>query len=76
MVGINPANDEGEVYTKDEINNGDFQIGNISVDPAFTDMESADWRLRSGSPMIDGGTDVGMPFCGAAPDIGAIESCP
>ena len=76
VVGINLANGEGEIYTADEINNGHFQIGNVSVDPGFVDMESADWRLRSGSRMLDAGTDVGMPFCGAAPDIGAIESCP
>ena len=32
--------------------------------------------MQPGSPLIDAGTDVGIPFCGAAPDVGAIEVCP
>jgi hypothetical protein len=76
VVGINIFGDEGEFYTAEEINNGDFQTGNVSLDPEFSDMASADYHLRPGSPMIDAGTDVGRPFCGAAPDMGAIEACP
>ncbi len=30
-------------------------------------------KLREGSKMIDKGTDVGLPFTGAAPDLGAFE---
>jgi hypothetical protein len=30
-------------------------------------------RLRAQSPMIDKGTDVGLPFAGTAPDLGAFE---
>ena len=30
-------------------------------------------KLRAGSPLIDKGTDVGLPFVGAAPDLGAYE---
>jgi len=30
-------------------------------------------RLKAGSPLIDKGTDVGLPFVGAAPDLGAYE---
>lgn len=31
-------------------------------------------RLASGSDLIDRGTDLGMPFTGAAPDLGAYEA--
>ncbi|MBC8076873.1 MAG: right-handed parallel beta-helix repeat-containing protein [Chloroflexales bacterium] len=30
--------------------------------------------LVAGAALIDRGTDVGLPFCGAAPDIGAYEA--
>jgi len=30
-------------------------------------------RLAAGSPLIDKGKDVGLPFVGAAPDLGAFE---
>jgi hypothetical protein len=33
-----------------------------------------DYRLRAGSVLIDKGVDVGLPFNGAAPDLGAFES--
>lgn len=33
-------------------------------------------RLVSGSDLIDQGVDVGIPYCGAAPDLGAFERCP
>ena len=29
--------------------------------------------LKSGSDLIDKGTDIGLPFIGSAPDIGAFE---
>jgi MYXO-CTERM domain-containing protein len=33
-------------------------------------------HLQTGSALIDRGTDVGLPFNGAAPDLGAFESGP
>lgn len=33
-------------------------------------------KPKPGSPLIDGGVDVGLPFKGKAPDIGAIEQYP
>ena len=30
-------------------------------------------KLKTGSPLIDKGVDVGLPFVGAAPDLGAYE---
>lgn len=43
--------------------------GNISADPQLT----SDYHLSAGSPAIDAGTDVGIPFSGSAPDMGAFE---
>jgi hypothetical protein len=31
-------------------------------------------RLAAGSDLIDSGVDVGLPFAGAAPDLGAFEA--
>lgn len=45
----------------------------VVADPAFMDLESDDFHLQAGSPAIDAGVDVGLPFTGAAPDIGAYE---
>lgn len=63
--------------------NGTFSTGNVSfslteslnVDPLF-ESPPDDYRLKSGSPLIDAGVDVGLPFYGAAPDIGAYEWMP
>ena len=68
--------DEGETYSVAQLNAGEFQVGNLSVDPLFVAPGSEDFRLSPGSPMIDAGLDIGLPFCGNAPDLGAIEVCP
>src|SRR5690606_5767010 len=50
---------------------------NLNVsDPKFssTDPSSASFlRLSSSSPLVDKGTNVGLPYAGQAPDIGAYE---
>ncbi|HTS16352.1 MAG TPA: immunoglobulin domain-containing protein [Verrucomicrobiae bacterium] len=33
-------------------------------------------HLVAGSQLIDSGVDVGLPYCGSAPDLGAYEYCP
>ena len=76
VVGINLVGDQGEIYRTDEINNGALGKDTVSVDPQFVDLQSRDFHLQPGSPMVDAGTDVGAPFCGAAPDMGAFEVCP
>jgi hypothetical protein len=54
----------------------------VSVsDAGFMERRNADgslpnlefMKLRAGSQMIDRGTDVGSPFAGATPDLGAYE---
>ena len=48
-------------------------IANMTyVDPRFV-APPEDYRLRAGSPLIDAGIDIGLPYVGAAPDIGAYE---
>lgn len=43
------------------------------TDPRFVDPARGDFRLAAGSIAIDRGVDVGLPFAGAAPDLGAFE---
>lgn len=76
LVAIHLLGDIGETYTAEEINNGVFQEGNVSFDPKFIDIGASDFHLQPDSPMIDAGIDVGIPFCRAAPDLGASEVCP
>jgi hypothetical protein len=65
--------DQGAEYSPEEINSGVYQSGNISVGPQFVDPAEPDVHLLPGSPCIDAGVDVGLPYAGAAPDMGAFE---
>ncbi len=50
--------------------------GNMSVNPQFIasgNRYDTYYTLSPGSPLIDAGTNVGLPFQGSAPDIGAFE---
>jgi len=44
--------------------------GNISVNPQFDSM----YHLLTGSPCINTGVNVGLPYSGTAPDMGAYET--
>jgi PKD repeat protein len=51
-----------------------------NVDPATTLVQDPlfdpQYHLLPGSPAIDAGVDVGLPFNGPAPDLGAYETTP
>ncbi|MCG3121016.1 MAG: hypothetical protein ALAOOOJD_03950 [bacterium] len=43
------------------------------ANPVFVNEQANDFRLKASSPAIDTGVSVGLPFHGAAPDLGAFE---
>lgn len=45
---------------------------NLAVNPTF--VSGTDFHLQATSPVIDKGINVGLPFLGAAPDMGAYET--
>jgi parallel beta-helix repeat protein len=45
----------------------------IEADPQLTDPASDQFGPVAGSPAIDRGIPVGLPYSGSAPDIGAVE---
>ena len=49
------------------------EVNGFEAFPEFTDLNSHQFSLRESSPAVDAGVDVGIPFSGPAPDIGAIE---
>jgi hypothetical protein len=44
----------------------------LKVNPLF--VSQTDFHLRTGSPAINPGINVGLPYNGTAPDLGAFES--
>lgn len=52
-------------------------VNDILSDPLFIDYHrdgTGNYGLQPGSPAINAGIDVGLPYNGTAPDIGAFES--
>jgi hypothetical protein len=47
---------------------------NVAVDPRFANVAADDYRLQPDSPLINAGANVGLPYAGSAPDIGAYET--
>ena len=45
-----------------------------SVDPCFVNIADDNFELQLGSVCIDSGIDMGLPYAGSAPDMGAFES--
>jgi hypothetical protein len=46
----------------------------IIGDPLFEDLSNDNYQLKDGSPAINCGLDIGLPFIGEKPDLGAFES--
>lgn len=57
-------------------NQSGFDANSIVANPLFisTQPDALDFHLKSSSPAIDAGIDVGIPFKGSAPDLGAYET--
>ncbi len=45
----------------------------IQQNPQFINPPGGDYTLGNTSPCIDSGVDIGLPFAGSAPDMGAHE---
>lgn len=72
---------ENNVFYKNGQNTPKFEIeiittktvqSNLAVNPLF--VSTTDFHLQTGSPAINAGINVGLPFSGTAPDIGAFET--
>lgn len=55
---------------------GHTAISNLTTNPSFVDSVSSNFSLLQGSAAINAGTNIGYPFNGTAPDIGAYETIP
>jgi hypothetical protein len=45
----------------------------IVGNPSFVNINGGDFHLNASSPAIDRGANVGLPYSGSSPDIGAYE---
>ncbi|PYS14001.1 MAG: hypothetical protein DMG15_09440, partial [Acidobacteria bacterium] len=45
----------------------------LSVDPQYVSPGTGDFHLQPNSPVLGNGTNVGLPYSGSAPDLGAFE---
>ena len=63
-------------YQPESDGNGVTDVNPVFGNPLFVNVDEADFHLQENSPAIDAGTDVGLPYTGAAQDIGAFEYSP
>ncbi|RMD88548.1 MAG: DUF5123 domain-containing protein [Calditrichaeota bacterium] len=64
---------ENNLYFPNILLEGISDPSAIQADPLFVDAQTNNFHLQPSSPAIDAGVDVGLPFSGAAPDLGAFE---
>lgn len=67
----NNANDNMPLWPGGNPTNYTY-ANNLSVDPLF--VGGSNYSLQATSPLINVGTNVGLPYNGSAPDIGYLES--
>jgi hypothetical protein len=76
-LGLTPAAKDFASITDPSVSGTGMSIessGALGPRAADGSMPAVDFlKLAAGSQMIDKGTDVGLPFVGAAPDLGAYE---
>jgi parallel beta-helix repeat protein len=76
IIAKNNINYRGtiNISASTEQSNNSWNLGITNPDFASVDPESPEFlHLSPTSPAIDAGVDVGLPFKGAAPDLGAYE---
>jgi hypothetical protein len=49
-------------------------VGNMAIDPLWLNPSARNFNLSSGSACIDAGLNIGLPYTGIAPDLGAFET--
>lgn len=64
---------ENNLYNDDPRLKGISDANPIVNDPKFVNPKTYDFSLQDSSPAIDAGVDIGLPFNGTAPDLGAFE---
>ena len=70
------SNSGGQIVNCNSSNNSFTSSNNITSGSAsdyFIDATASNFSLNAGSSAREAGIDVGLPFSGAAPDIGACE---
>ena len=61
-------------YQPASVGSGANDDNPVYEDPMFVDALGGDFHLQDNSPAIDAGVDVGLPYNGVAPDLGAFET--
>jgi hypothetical protein len=76
-IFYNPVGRSGGGYVvwdyNDNVQTSPIGPHDLRVDPQFVNASSQNFHLQSTSPVIDKGTNVGLPYNGSAPDIGVFE---
>lgn len=61
-------------HQPESIGSGANDDSPVFGDPLFVNPSAGEFHLQANSPAIDAGVDVGLPYVGTAPDIGAYEN--
>ncbi len=67
------------IISNNNIWNDDYPLPSpegISADPLFVNPDNNNYHLQPDSPCINAGINVGLPYYGSAPDMGAFEYIP
>lgn len=70
MTGVGVTEDYNCIFNCGATTSG---AHDIFTDPMFVNAAANDYHLAAGSPCIDAGINVGLPYNGTAPDMGAYE---
>jgi parallel beta-helix repeat protein len=60
-------------HQPESIGSGANDDSPVFGDPLFVNPSAEDFHIQANSPAIDAGVDVGLPYSGSAPDLGAFE---